>query len=103
MSGGGGGGGGGAEREVVDLSAYSRPGRVREGGTPPAQLGGMGERGKLPHGDLGRSSIMLENPPNLRNNCNMCSMRRTTVHSFRKYDNDSKTHYISYSSTLKTR
>ena len=25
------------------------PGRVREGGTPPAQLGGMGERCKLPH------------------------------------------------------
>ena len=24
-------------------------GRVREGGTPPAQQGGMGERCKLPH------------------------------------------------------
>ena len=30
-----GGGGGGAEGDA--------PGRVREGGTPPAQLGGMGE------------------------------------------------------------
>ena len=29
------------------------PGRVREGGTPPAQLGGMGERCKLPHRGLG--------------------------------------------------
>ena len=25
------------------------PGRVREGGTPPAQPGGIGERCKLPH------------------------------------------------------
>ena len=31
------------------------PGRVREGGTNRAQLGGMGERCKLPHGGLGRS------------------------------------------------
>ena len=31
------------------------PGRVREGGTPPAQLGGMGEHCKLPHWGLGRS------------------------------------------------
>ena len=31
------------------------PGRVREGGTPPAQLGGMGERCELPHRGLGRS------------------------------------------------
>ena len=30
-------------------------GRVREGGTPPAQLGGMGERCELPHRGLGRS------------------------------------------------
>ena len=29
------------------------PGRVREGGTPPAQLGGMGERCELPHRGLG--------------------------------------------------
>ena len=29
------------------------PGRVREGGTLPAQLGGMGERCKLPHRGLG--------------------------------------------------
>ena len=28
------------------------PGRVREGGTPPAQLGCMGERCKLPHRGL---------------------------------------------------
>ena len=38
---GGGGGGGGAKGDA--------PGRVREGGTPPAQLGGMGERCELPH------------------------------------------------------
>ena len=31
------------------------PRRVREGGTPPAQLGDMGERCKLPHRGLGRS------------------------------------------------
>ena len=31
------------------------PGRVREGGTPPVQLGGMGERCELPHRGLGRS------------------------------------------------
>ena len=31
------------------------PGRVREGGTPPTQLGGMGERCELPHRGLGRS------------------------------------------------
>ena len=45
--GGGGGGGGGAKGDA--------PGRVREGGTPPAQLGGMGERCELPHRCLGRS------------------------------------------------
>ena len=31
------------------------PGRVREGGTPPAQLGGIGERCKLSRWGLGRS------------------------------------------------
>ena len=57
--GGGGGGGGGHRRgcgkgwgEVVGGGS---PGRVREGGTPPAQLGGVGERCKLPHQGLGRS------------------------------------------------
>ena len=56
---GGGGGGWGHRRgcgkgwcEVVGGAA---PGRVREGGTPPAQLGGVGERCKLPHRGLGRS------------------------------------------------
>ena len=42
-SGGGGGGGGGGA------------GRGREGGTPPAELGGMGERCQLPLRGLGRS------------------------------------------------
>ena len=42
-----GGGGGGAKGDA--------PGRVREGGTPPAQLEGMGERCELPHRGLGRS------------------------------------------------
>ena len=53
------GGGGGHRRgcgkgwdEVVGGAG---PGRVREGGTPPAQLGGVGERCKLPHRGLGRS------------------------------------------------
>ena len=36
-----GGGGGGAKGDA--------PGRVREGETPPAQRGGMGERCELPH------------------------------------------------------
>ena len=40
--------GGGATTPIV-------PGRVREGGTPPAQQGGVGERCKLPHRGLGRS------------------------------------------------
>ena len=43
----GGGGGGRAKGDA--------PGRLREGGTPPAQLGGMGERCELPHRGLGRS------------------------------------------------
>ena len=41
------GGGGGAKGDA--------PGRVREGSTLPAQLGGMGERCELPHRGLGRS------------------------------------------------
>ena len=45
------------------------PGRVREGGTPPAQLGGMGERCELPHRGLGRSPrsqrfLLLKNSKN---------------------------------------
>ena len=43
------GGGGGTIRGAA-------PGRGREGGTPPAQLGGVGERCKLPHWGLGRST-----------------------------------------------
>ena len=42
------------------------PGRVREGGTPPAQLGGVGERCKLPHRGLGlrpRSQRFLHRKP----------------------------------------
>ena len=45
--GGGGGGGGGARVRGAS------PGRVQEGGTPPAQLGGMRERCKLPIGARG--------------------------------------------------
>ena len=36
-------------------SLRRRPGEGAGGGTPPAQLGGMGERCKLPHRGLGRS------------------------------------------------
>ena len=45
----------------------SRRSRTRpEGGTPPAQLGGMGERCKLPHWGLGlRPRSPFENPPKL--------------------------------------
>ena len=57
------GGGGGAHGRprcgyrlgrVVGAAA---PGRVREGGTPPAQLGGMGERCKLPPGGLAPEAL----------------------------------------------
>ena len=44
----GGGGGGGTIRGAA-------PGRGQEGGTPPTQLGGVGERCKLPHRGLGQS------------------------------------------------
>ena len=50
-SGGGGGGGGGTGEGVAGVERSRRrspPGRVREGGTPPAQLGGLGKRCKLP-------------------------------------------------------
>ena len=74
----GGGGGGGHRRgcgkgwgEVVGGAA---PGRVREGGTPPAQLGGVGECCKLPHRGLGRSPrsqrfLRRKPPPKVRKNC----------------------------------
>ena len=65
-----GGGGGGHRRgcgkgwgEVVGGAS---PGRVREGGTPPAQLGNVGERCKLPHQGLGlrpRSQRFLRRKP----------------------------------------
>ena len=63
----GGGGGGGAKGDA--------PGRVREGGTPPAQLGGMGERCELPHRGLGlrpRSQRFLS----LKNSKNDTKTRR---------------------------
>ena len=51
------------------------PGRVREGGTPPAQLGGMGERCELPHRGLGlrpRSQRFLR----MKNSKNYTKTRR---------------------------
>ena len=75
------------------------PGRVQEGGTPPAQLGGMGERCKFPRPQK-PALFALENPPKLCSESIITdpafifSMRCTTVHSFRKYDNDGKIHYI---------
>ena len=51
---GGGGGGGGGKGDA--------PGRVREGGTPPAQLGGMGERCELPHRGLGLPGAEPQKP-----------------------------------------
>ena len=44
-------------RGVGRSSRRGRPGEGAggEGGTPPAQLGGLGERCKLPHRGLGRS------------------------------------------------
>ena len=55
---GAGGGGGhrrGCGRGWGKAGCGAAPGRVREGGTPPAQLGGLGERCKLPQRGLGRS------------------------------------------------
>ena len=87
------GGGGGLKRGGADCRR-SRPGRVREEGTPPAQQGGMGERWKLPQKP---ALFALENPPKLRKNCNeniitdpafIFSMCRTTVHSFTLTDAD---------------
>ena len=75
-------GGGGHRRgcgegwgEVVGGAA---PGRVREGGTPPAQLGGVGERCKLPHRGLGlrpRSQRFLPPKKYVKTalKCNYCS------------------------------
>ena len=57
---GGGGGGGGAQVRVgqgVGRSRRrSRPGEGAGGGTPPTQLGGLGERCKLPSGVWGGAS-----------------------------------------------
>ena len=54
-------------RGVGRSSRRGRPGEGAGGGTPPAQLGGMGERCKLPHRGLGlrpRSQRILRiNPP----------------------------------------
>ena len=46
---------GGATMGARDAGGRRRPGSVREGGIPPAQLGGMGERCKLPYRGLRRS------------------------------------------------
>ena len=64
---GGGGHGRGCGNGWGEVVGGSAPGRVREGGTPPAQLGGVGERCKLPHRGLGRSPrsqrFLLRKPP----------------------------------------
>ena len=83
------------------------PGRAREGCQLYKLYRGYG--GALEASPSGSGAVpqkpalfALENPPKLRNNCNesiitdpafIFSMRRTTVHSFRKYDNDGKIHY----------
>ena len=65
--GGGGGHGRGCGNGWGEVVGGSAPGRVWEGGTPPAQLGGVGERCKLPHRGLGlrpRSQrFLLRKPP----------------------------------------
>ena len=43
----------GIKSAAAKVKWRSPPGRVREGGAPPTQPGGMGERCKLPHGGLG--------------------------------------------------
>ena len=60
---GGGGGWGGGGGGTVSGAA---PGRVREGGTPPAQLGGMGERCKLPHRGMGRTFCVVKAPKTMQ-------------------------------------
>ena len=97
--GGGGGGGGGLKRGGTDCGR-GRPGEVREGGTPSALLGGMGE----PHRGLGRSPrnqlfLRWKTLQNYAHPAFIFSMRRTTVHSFRKYDNDGKIHYTDTADT----
>ena len=65
--GGGGGGTGVCGKGWGEVVGGDAPGRMREGGTPPAQLGGMGERCMLPHRGLGRSPrsqrFLRRNPP----------------------------------------
>ena len=55
------------------------PGRVREGGTPPAQLGGTGERLSSPIGVCGGApeaiAFCIVNPPKLRKKCNKNTIR----------------------------
>ena len=63
-----GGGGPGAKGDA--------PGRVREGGTPPAQLGGMGERCELPHRGLGWRSPRSQRILRLKNSKNYTKTRR---------------------------
>ena len=100
---GGGEGGGGLKRGETDCGR-GRPGEVREGGTPSALLGGMGEHWKLPHRGLGRSPrnqlfLRWKTLQNYADPAFIFSMRRTTVHSFRKYDNDGKIHYTDTADT----
>ena len=57
------GGGGGHGCVCGKEWGVAAPGRVQEGGTPPAQLGGMGERCKLPLRGLGRSPRSQRPPP----------------------------------------
>ena len=63
------------------------PGRVREGGTPPAQLGGMGERRELPHRGLGlrpRSQrfLRLKNSKNYTKTRRPCKRPRPLLHIY---------------------
>ena len=91
----------------------SRPGEGAGRGHPSHPAKGYGGALGAPPLGFGAPSqkpalFALENPPKLLKNCNgsiitnpafIFSMRRTTVHSFRKYDNDDKIHYTDTADT----
>ena len=70
----GGGHGRGCGNGWGEVVGGSAPGRVWEGGTPPAQLGGVGERCKLPHRSGAEPQkptlFAKKTPPKVRKKCN---------------------------------
>ena len=75
--GGGGGGGSHDEGEARGAGGRRRPGEGAGGGTPPAQLGGMGERCKLPQRGLGQKPTLfaLKDSENYAKKKKPCDLR----------------------------